>query len=352
MQLGNAPSLRKLARLVLGLGALLSLAMLAGNSDPTCQPATPGTVVCLTAHDCGEAPACADNATGTTTTALGSWTCVDAACVPQCEVPGQCQPGDCGPGLGMPNWLCPDGSLGGPSCETLADGTCGWVIRDCPVIESDKDGDGFEDVLTGGDDCDDTNAMIHPGAAEACDYIDNDCDGMIDEGCFECSADEHCPNYWSCAFYDCADPTTGVDCGGYGGVCVADDPYPQACQFEDGVAKCPDNYECACLAPPDCAWCEMCYMGCVLHEGLCWDDGDCDADETCEGAVICPPGAYCLVADSPGECVEQGDPTMPCTMDSAGQYWCPEGYYCDTCLQDPDCPYCDVCWAGCVPYGG
>lgn len=39
----------------------------------------------------------------------------------------------------------------------------------------------FKGYAANGDDCDDTNAEIHPGVCELPDSLDNDCDGVIDE---------------------------------------------------------------------------------------------------------------------------------------------------------------------------
>ena len=46
-----------------------------------------------------------------------------------------CNPEACGPALGMPNILCEDGSLGGPTgrCLQTPEGTCAWEIRECPA---------------------------------------------------------------------------------------------------------------------------------------------------------------------------------------------------------------------------
>lgn len=52
-------------------------------------------------------------------------------------------------------------------------------IDKCP----DSDGDGYDTKGCGGGDCNDANSAIKPGAAEQCDYADNDCDGTTDEGC-------------------------------------------------------------------------------------------------------------------------------------------------------------------------
>jgi hypothetical protein len=59
---------------------------------------------------------------------------------------------------------------------------CGdGILQNCSIdlaCTNDLDLDGYND----GPDCDDGNGAIHPGAVDICDAIDNDCDGVVDEG--------------------------------------------------------------------------------------------------------------------------------------------------------------------------
>jgi len=47
-----------------------------------------------------------------------------------------------------------------------------------PSDEIDADGDGV--IST--EDCDDNNMDVFPGAIELCDQLDNDCNGLVDDG--------------------------------------------------------------------------------------------------------------------------------------------------------------------------
>jgi len=73
------------------------------------------------------------------------------------------------------------GSVGGMGGATSSSVNSSSIAAAYGVPETDADLDGYNDQNFGGDDCDDTNANIHPGAAETPgDGVDSNCDGQDD----------------------------------------------------------------------------------------------------------------------------------------------------------------------------
>ena len=134
---------------------------------------------------------------------------------------------------------------------------------------TDGDGDGYGDPSTAADscdpasdqvdddtDCDDTDAAIHPAAAEICDDadVDEDCDGLIDD------ADDSVDATTLASFY------TDADSDGYG------DPATAAAQCDGASDQVADGTDCddtdARVNPGAAEICD-----------------DANTDEDCDGAA-------------------------------------------------------------------
>ncbi len=175
------------------------------------------------------------------------------SCGHQCQATESCDQGQC---VSSCQDLDGDGHLasscGGDDCNDYdansypgAPETCGdGVDQDCNGTDlpcgdcHDNDSDGHQDKACGGDDCDDSDAAVHPGASEICgDGIDQDCDGQ-DKPCGDCH-DNDSDGYQdqTCGGNDCDDSNAAVHPGASE---ICGDGIDQDCDGQDKPCQCND----------------------------------------------------------------------------------------------------------------
>jgi len=217
----------------------------------------------------------------------------------------------------------------GDACDTGALGVCAAGIKQCQKGQ----------------------VVCVPSAkssAEQCNALDDDCDGMVDDGddlcpqgkvcdrgrcvpkCstgeFRCAADTVCSTRGVCVEKACAEKIcpagqvcNGGECvdGCSGVVC----PFGEVCRAGGCVnpcrgVMCDDGYACVLGACQSCE-CTACAAGKVCSQNVCVDTG-CDA-------LSCAAGQHCVM----GGCVD----------DCQGSA-CPSGQLCMTgeCVADPNAP--------------
>ena len=78
-----------------------------------------------------------------------------------------------------------------PSCDDgdpCTDDRCDAAADACVSLRDERDADG-DGVSTCSGDCRDDDASVFPGAAELCDFVDQNCDGRADEGVLSACGD-------------------------------------------------------------------------------------------------------------------------------------------------------------------
>jgi hypothetical protein len=188
----------------------------------------------------------------------------------------------------------------GEACTGVDDARAGAVDE---ADDADGDGHVMQRCLDG-DDCDDMDPAVHPGATEVANGTDDDCDGVVDDGTTAYDDDGDC---W-CEAATCAGSVSRSCAEVGGGDCDDEDPdvHPGAPEtrnrvdddcdgaIDDGTTVYDDDGDCWCEGP-------IC-TGSVSGSCTTPTSGDCDdADRAIH------PGATETCNDSDDDC----DGTVP-----------------------------------------
>ncbi len=258
---------------------------------------------------------------------INDFQCIDPPDVTcsECDTDAECYFGDCVdydggtycllPCNGEPcqeGYGCQEGPDGESHCYPLT-GSCGCTPLNDGASVSCSQANGFGtcfgvricDAQAGWSDCD---AALP--AAEICDGLDNDCDGLVDEGL---PPTQDCANeneFGACAGEE-------ICLGGAGWVCQAATPAPELCNYTDddcnGVVD--DDFTAGgkYVDPDHCGTCNNA-CGDAIENAV----GTCDPSYALPKCVVdeCLPGFFQV---SPFQCVVPPDTT------------------CQTCLTAQDC---------------
>lgn len=168
-----------------------------------------------------------------------------------------CTPRECGPAPGAPNYMCEDGSWGGPGeCErNPATGKCGYAWRECPEPGVDAGSGPLSDAGPGPRDSGDaldastpdaasvarcgTRGGVQCGAGQFCNFEPDPQCGATDRGGMCESRPQVCTTIYQ-PVCGCDNRTYGSDCSAHGagvsvkhdGLCSVDE-----CKLAGGTAK-------------------------------------------------------------------------------------------------------------------